>query len=99
VHALRALRRDEQVEPELPAFGGEANDVLGRECRHLVGRLAWADVMRLVDHDQDRLALGPPPPQCCEHALSRERLLAGCLQRSEVDDEPAGPARRNEILQ
>ena len=72
--------------------------MVGREGGHLIGGLAGADVVSLVDDDEDRLAIGPAAPERCQDALCRDRLLAGCAQRAEVDDETAWPARRHEIL-
>ena len=95
---MRPLRGDEQVEAELPPLRRDSRGVLGRERRHLVARLARTDVVRLVDHDQHGLTLGTPPPQRREHALRRDRLLAGRAQRAEVDDEAARAAGCDEVL-
>jgi hypothetical protein len=41
---LGPLRRGQQVEPELAAFGGDQRCIVGGERRHCVGRLGGADV-------------------------------------------------------
>ena len=99
VHAVGSLGRDEEVEAELPPFGGDADGVLGRQGSDLVAGLPRTDVVRLVDDDEDRLALGSPPPQRREHGLRRDRLLGTGVERAEVDDERTWPARRHEILE
>jgi hypothetical protein len=88
---LRPLGRYEQVQPELPALGGDANGVAGGDGRQRVLRAFGADVVRLVDHDQHRVAVGPPLPQPAEHRRRRERLLLTSGERAEVDhEEPHG---------
>ncbi len=52
-----------------------------------------ADVVRLVDHDQDRLTRGAAPPERGQHRLGRHGLLGPARERAEVRDDAAGPAR------
>ena len=89
VHLLRALRGDEQVEPELAALAGDPDGVLGRDRGERILRLRRADVVRLVDDDQDRPALLAPPPELPEHRRRGERLLLAGCERAEIDDEAA----------
>jgi hypothetical protein len=64
--------------------------VLGGLRGELVGRVGGTDVVRLVDHDQDRLALVPPPPQVAQHRRGDQGLLLAGRQRAQVDDDAAG---------
>ena len=89
MHLLGPLRRDEQVEAELPPLGRDPDCVLRDESRDGIVWLLGAHVMRLVDHDQHGLAVGAPPPECFEHRLRGDRLLLAGRQRAEVDDETA----------
>ncbi len=54
--------------------------------------------MRLVDDDEDRVALGPAAPERREDALGRDRLLSRRLQGAQVDHERAQAARATQIL-
>ena len=66
VHLLRPLRGDEQVEPELAALARDPDGVLGRDRGQRIFRARRADVVRLVDHDQDGPALFAPPPELAQ---------------------------------
>ena len=63
VHLLRPLRRNEQEDAVLPALAGDQDGVVGGDApgsgRRRLGR---ADVVRLVEHDQRRHALGALRP-------------------------------------
>jgi hypothetical protein len=45
--------------------------------------------VRLVDHDEDRIAFLAPPPQVTEHRRGDEGLLLSAGQRAQVDDNTA----------
>ena len=98
VDALRPLGRDEQVEAELPPLRRDLRRALGREGGDLVPGLAGADVVRLVDDDEHRIALGTAAPERGQHALRRDRLLPRSLERAEVDHEAARPSGADQIL-
>ena len=61
----------------------------GRHRREGIWRLSRADVVRLVDHDEDRIAFLAPPPQITEHRRGDEGLLLAARQRAQVDDDTA----------
>ena len=88
VHLLRALRGGQQVEAELAALGGDAHGVLGGQRRERVLGPGGADVVRLVDHDQHRLAPRAQVPQALEHRFGHERLLLD-VSRASRDRRPA----------
>ena len=78
-----------QVEPELAALARDPDGMLGRERGQRILGTRRADVVRLVDDDQDRPTLLAPPPQLAEHGRGGQRLLLSRRQRSEVDHEAA----------
>ncbi len=87
--ALRTLRRHQQVEPELSALGGNPDGVLSRHRDQRIGRLGRADIMSLVNHNQDRAALLAPTPQVAEHRRGDQGLLLARGQRAQVNDNTA----------
>ena len=91
VHLLRPLGRDEQVEPELPALSGDPGRVLGRKRGDGILKGARGpDVVGLVDHDEDWLAIGAAPPQRREDRLGKNACSSRVEERAEVDDQAAG---------
>ena len=88
VHLLRAAGWRRRGRPELSSLGGDADRQLGRALRQLAVGLGGADVVRLVDHDEHRLAALALAPQRVEHG-GRERLLLARGQRAEIDHEAA----------
>jgi hypothetical protein len=92
------LGRDEQVEAELPSFRRDLRRSLGREGGDLVRGLARTDVVRLVDDDENGIALGASAPESGEDALGGDRLLPRRPQRAEVDHEAARPSCSGQIL-
>ena len=89
VDLLGALRRDHEVEAELAPLRRDPHCVLGRDRGQRVLRSRRAHVVRLVDHDQDRLALLATLPQAAQDRAGRERLLLARPQRPEVHDDAA----------
>jgi hypothetical protein len=84
VDALRALRRHEEVEPELPPLCCDSGRMLACQRRHLVCGLARADVVRLVDDDQHRVAVRATAPESGKDALRGDRSFPGGAERAEV---------------
>src|SRR5215204_5548519 len=77
VHLLWSLRRDKQVEAELSSLPRDRDSMLRRKSSQGVGGKLGADVVRLVDDDQDRIPSSAVAPQGPEHCLSGQRLLLG----------------------
>lgn len=87
---LRALGRDDEIEPVRAPLGGDPDRVLRRDCSNRVSGIARADVMGLVDHDQRGLTICAVPPQGRQNRLRHDRLFLERSQRPEVDDETRG---------
>jgi hypothetical protein len=98
VDALRPLGRDKEVEAKLPSFRRDLRRALGREGGDLVRGLAGTDVVRLIDDDEDRIALGSAAPESGEDALGGDRLLPWSVERAKIDHEAARPFGAGEIL-
>ena len=99
MHLLRPLRPDEQDEPELAPLARDADGVLGGEGGQRVLGPCGADVVRLVDHDQHRLARRATAPERREERLGRDRLLLAGLERAEVRDHAPRAAGLHELLE
>jgi hypothetical protein len=89
VDLLRALGRDQHVDPELASLTGDPDRVLGGERGQRVARHGRAHVVRLVEHSQNRPALQPAVPQASQHGLGDQRLLVARGQRAEVHHQAA----------
>ena len=81
-------RRQQQPQPELAAFRRDLDDPLAHRDVHRAVRVGRAEVVRLVDHDQDRAPLLPLRPQVVEHGNRHDqRLVRG--RRSRRGREPS----------
>src|SRR6187200_2980880 len=95
MHLLRALRRGQQVEPELPAFGRDQGCIIRGEGGYRVTWLARADVVSFVNDDEAWLATRPVPPQCRQHGFRDKSLLVDGVERTQVNNKAA----RRRLLQ
>src|SRR5215216_776279 len=98
VHLLRPLGDEDQVQPELAPLPRDPDRVLRGERRDRPLRLRRAHVVGLVYHERDRLARRATAPEPLEHVPCRDRLLLAPVQRAQVHDEAAWPARVLELL-
>ena len=77
-----------QVKPELAPLGGDSLVSSAAFAMSSFGARR-ADVVGLVDHDQYRAALLPPPPQVAQDRCGDGRLLLARWQRAQVNDDTA----------
>src|SRR5690606_7742361 len=82
----RALGRDEQPEPVLPALGRDLHEpVADCEGKWRLG-LWWAEIVCLVHNEQNGPAFRPALPQVVQHAQRYRQLLLMTVVAPQVKD-------------
>lgn len=81
----RPLGGEQQPQPELAPFRGDLHQLFGESPFDRRLGMRRAQVVRLVDDDQQRAPLLSPRPQMFEHGESRDLRLRSVLEAPEVE--------------
>lgn len=81
----RSLRGEQQPEPELASLGGDLHELLGESALDRRLRVRRAQVVSLIDDDQDGSTLLTMRPEVLEHGEGGDFRLRGVFESAEIE--------------